>query len=78
MEISIPNSKTPKFAAQSPIVEFRLILKRDGDKLRLDTPAPRCCRSFDRFTTAEKAAYNAILTHVVHTAGDAMRKAVRV
>ena len=77
MEISIPNNKTPKWATRAPFAEFRLVLRRDGEGITLFTPPPKCYRDFSGFTGAEKDAYNAVLAHVVDTAGAAMREAVR-
>ena len=78
MTVTIENSKTPKFATHEAFAEFRLILRRDGDRIVLDVPSPTCRRAFNTFTTAEKAAYNAIVAHVVDTASAAMRKAVQI
>lgn len=77
MTVTIPNNKTPKFSTRDPFAEFRLILRRDGEKITLDIPTPKCYRDFHNFTGTEKDAYNAIVAHVVETAGAALRKAAR-
>lgn len=77
MTITIKNNKPPKFARHDPFAEFRLVLSRDGDNIRLDVPQPRVFRDFHNFTGAEKDAYTNILTHVIETAGGALRKAER-
>ena len=77
MEITIPNSRTPKFATRDPFAEFRLILKRDGENITLEIPKPKCFRDFHRFTGAEKDAYNAIVTYLVETSSTALKKVVR-
>lgn len=77
MTVTIPNNKTPKYATRDPFAEFRLILRRDGENIKLEVPTPKVYRNFHSFTGAEKDAYNAIVTHVVDTAGEALRKAAR-
>ena len=77
MTVTIPNNKTPQYATRDPFAEFRIILRRSGEKITLEIPQPKCYRDFHNFTGAEKDAYNAIVAHVVDTAGAAMRKAVR-
>ena len=77
MTVTIPNNKTPQYATRDPFAEFRIILRRSGEKITLDIPTPKCYRDFHNFTGTEKDAYNAIVAHVVETAGAAMRKAVR-
>ncbi len=76
MTTTIPNDKAPKYATRDPFAEFRIVLRRDGDRIRLDIPAPRVFRDFHNFTGREKDAYHAILHHLVENAGDALRKAV--
>ena len=76
MTTTIPNDKTPKYATREPFAEFRIVLRRDGDRIRLEIPAPRVFRNFNNFTVREKDAYNAILHHFVENAVDALRKAV--
>lgn len=73
MRITIENSRTPDRATTEVIAIFRLILRRDGDKIVLVVPKPRCERNFHAFTGAEKDAYNAIVRHVVETAPAAMK-----
>jgi hypothetical protein len=75
MELTIKNSKEPEFCKHDRVAEFRLVIWRDGDKVVLKTPRPRCFRSWRQFTKTEKAAYNAILTHVVETAPGAFKGA---
>lgn len=77
MTYTIPNNKPPAFARREPFAEFRLILRRDGDNVKLEVPAPRIFRDFRAFSGVEKDAYNSILTHVIDTAGAAIRKAAR-
>lgn len=75
MEITIKNSKEPKFAKHDLFALFKLILKRDGDKIKLEVPAPHLFRNFNQFTKGEKEAYHAIVQHVLDTAGKALRDA---
>lgn len=75
MEITIKNNKEPKYARHDKFAEFKLILKRDGDKITLEVPAPHLFRNFNQFTRGEKEAYHAIVQHVLETAGPAMRGA---
>ena len=77
MEITIQNSKTPPYANHKPFADFHLILRRDGDKIVLQVPSPRCFRNWHSLTPVEKDAYNAIVQHVVDTASAAMKKARR-
>lgn len=75
MEITIKNSKEPKYARHDKFVEFKLTLRRNGDKIVLDIPAPHCFRNFNQFTKGEKEAYHAIVQHILDTAGKALRDA---
>ena len=75
MDITIDNDRVPKYGTRDPFAEFKLILKRDGDKIVLTTPTPHCYRNWRQFTKGEKAAYNAILSHVVETAPGALKDA---